>query len=198
MKRPKRSDASKALISDALLCLLKNTPYDEINISDICTLATVSRNTFYRNFKSKDAVLDQYLLTKCQYIIRQFEQNESYDPLRPTKVDLLRGYERFFGYWKTEQELIDLLMKQSLQGHLLSAMNASVVNSYSEQWIQGLFSEFPDYYYNWLSASLCSILLSWAEHGFDLPPRKVGKLLLMISSSVTAKASVTGMYEKGM
>ena len=137
MKRPERSNVSKALISEALLQLMKHIPYEEISISDLRTQATVSRNTFYRNFKSKDAVLDQYLLTKCHDIIQQFEQNETYDPLRPTNADLLRGYERFFMFWKKGQELVNILMSQSLQDRLLSAMNASVFNSYSEQWIQG-------------------------------------------------------------
>ena len=191
MKRPKRTEASKALISEALIRMLKHIPYEEIKIFDICEQATVSRNTFYRNFKSKDMVLDQYLGERCQYIIRQFEQNETYDPMRPTKEDLLRGYERFFTFWRDEKELIHLLVSQSLQGHLLSAMNASVSNTYSEQWIQGFFSEFPDYYYNWLSSSLYSILISWAGHNFDLHPKKVAELLLQISSSVTEKHSAT-------
>lgn len=52
-----KSQFSKQEIFNALLELMNTTDYDEISISQISKKAQVSRNTFYRNFKSKQDVL---------------------------------------------------------------------------------------------------------------------------------------------
>jgi AcrR family transcriptional regulator len=46
---------------DALLLLLDEMPYDKISISAITEKAGVARQTFYRNYKSKDDIVLQYL-----------------------------------------------------------------------------------------------------------------------------------------
>lgn len=45
----------------ALLSLLKIKPLKRISISELTRLAGVSRNAFYRNFKSKEALLQTIL-----------------------------------------------------------------------------------------------------------------------------------------
>lgn len=190
MKRPGRSNVSKTLIAEALLELLKTVNYEQICVSDICTLATVSRNTFYRHFDSKDAVLLYHLAEKCRYIIRQFELLETYDPLVPTNEDLRRSYTRFYTYWLNQRPLLELLARHHLLEYLLPALMQVITNSYSEQWVESLrgpFSSFPSYYYNWLASSLYSILISWIQNGFDLPPEAIAELLVRISSSITEK-----------
>ena len=42
---------------EAFACLVQRMPYDEIRVSDITRLASVSRSTFYEHFASKDAVM---------------------------------------------------------------------------------------------------------------------------------------------
>ena len=48
-------------ITDALLKLLKEKTLNEISISEICDKAQVGRASFYRNFETKQAVLEKYL-----------------------------------------------------------------------------------------------------------------------------------------
>lgn len=47
----------------ALLSLLGKKPYDEIKIASITEEAGVARQSFYRNFESKDDIVCQYFLT---------------------------------------------------------------------------------------------------------------------------------------
>lgn len=49
---------------DSLTELLKNTPYDELTITDLCSHACVTRRTFYKNFKSIDALVQHFFLEK--------------------------------------------------------------------------------------------------------------------------------------
>ena len=51
-------------ITDALLILMKEKPLSEINVSELCNKAGVSRVSFYRNFTSLEDILIKYL-KKC-------------------------------------------------------------------------------------------------------------------------------------
>lgn len=52
---------SRALILDALIELMKEKPFHEISIKELSEEACVARQTFYRNFSSKDDVLLHYM-----------------------------------------------------------------------------------------------------------------------------------------
>ena len=51
----------KGYITDSLLSLIKTSTLDKITITDIIKKAGVSRISFYRNFSSKENILEQYL-----------------------------------------------------------------------------------------------------------------------------------------
>lgn len=48
----------KECIQTALINLIREKQYDEISITDIVKEAGVSRSSYYRNFNSKDCILD--------------------------------------------------------------------------------------------------------------------------------------------
>lgn len=48
---------SKKIISDTLLELMKDHPFQEITISEICAWSKLSRSTFYNHFSSKEEVI---------------------------------------------------------------------------------------------------------------------------------------------
>ena len=52
---------SKKTITETLLYLMAKYPYTEITVKHILLEADVSRKTFYRNFSSKDDVLNSYI-----------------------------------------------------------------------------------------------------------------------------------------
>ena len=64
MARLKRSEANvlaKECIVTALIELMKTKPYEKISITEISDKAGVSRMAYYRNYNSKDEILDKYL-----------------------------------------------------------------------------------------------------------------------------------------
>ena len=68
MKRTQRtSDFLKECIADSLLRLLRTKPLEAITIREITELANVSRVTYYRNFTSKEEVIE--FNTKKQSVI---------------------------------------------------------------------------------------------------------------------------------
>ena len=63
-----RKNAAHELViesmTQALLQLMEKKPLDEISATELCDRAGVSRQSYYRNFSSKEEILSEYL-TKC-------------------------------------------------------------------------------------------------------------------------------------
>ncbi len=61
MNNEEKNTYVKTQITKAMLKLLEQYEFDEISISQITNLAQVSRNSFYRNYKSKEDILLRYV-----------------------------------------------------------------------------------------------------------------------------------------
>lgn len=57
-------------LETALLLLLEKKPLNQITISELVAKAGVSRNAFYRNYKSKEAILESILTQIVRRIFR--------------------------------------------------------------------------------------------------------------------------------
>ncbi len=69
----------KECITTALVRLMGEREIDEIQITELIACAGVSRNSFYRNFKSKRDVISQRLTMLIREWGREFEENGSPD-----------------------------------------------------------------------------------------------------------------------
>lgn len=70
MERQNESNLlTKECIVTALLRLMQEKKYESISITDITTLAGVSRMAYYRNYKSKDEILIKYLLDQKDRLV---------------------------------------------------------------------------------------------------------------------------------
>lgn len=65
----------KEYITDSLLSLIKNSTLEKITITDIIKKAGVSRISFYRNFNSKEDILEQYLTSITDNFIKNSDIN---------------------------------------------------------------------------------------------------------------------------
>ena len=68
MDNLKKNQYVKSEITKALLELLKEKDLNEISIREITTRAQVGRVSFYRNYKRKEDILEQYLF----FIIKEW------------------------------------------------------------------------------------------------------------------------------
>ncbi|WP_290138456.1 TetR/AcrR family transcriptional regulator [uncultured Dubosiella sp.] len=101
----KQSENSKQWIAEALFQLMETTPFSEIINKQITDKAGLSHITIYRNFDSKEEIVEYYLL-EC--LERASLDNAKMD-------DLFRFYE-------TNKKLISLLYQNHLQYVLLDAI----------------------------------------------------------------------------
>lgn len=78
-------DKSKYALSNALMALMQEKPYQKISIYEITRRAYVSRTTFYNHFNDKDDII-RYLL---EDIFRPLTMMAATDPRRPFREYLL-------------------------------------------------------------------------------------------------------------
>lgn len=83
---------------------MKEHPYREITITDICRKAQITRNSFYRNCSDKKSLL-------CYYI-----DNAIRDQIRSVNWTVASAkalYEQFFAFWK--KILTDRLIRPAFE-----------------------------------------------------------------------------------
>lgn len=56
-----RNKRVRVQIVDAFFALLKEEKFSEISITDLVTVARVSRMSYYRNFDSKEQIIEEYI-----------------------------------------------------------------------------------------------------------------------------------------
>ena len=94
---------SKKKITEALLLLMKQYPYTEITVKQILLETDISRKTFYRNFLSKDDVLNSFIDTIFQdYVIAIQQQKQKYSLIQTLDVifffcEKIKRYSLFSG-----------------------------------------------------------------------------------------------------
>lgn len=85
------SEQTKQQIRTAFFKILKDRSYEEITVGDIAEGAGISRRTFYRAYRDKGDIVEQYLeeTVRSWMIYARNQPIDSYDRV----IDLM------FGYW---------------------------------------------------------------------------------------------------
>lgn len=83
-------------ITAAIIELMGKYPFDEISISQICQEAQVGRASFYRNFESKQDILEKHLVVLIQEWGKEFEDRAEINAFSET---LLRHYYKYKDFY---------------------------------------------------------------------------------------------------
>ena len=89
---------TKECICTALLTLMAVKTFEQITVTDIIKKAGVSKGGFYRNYKSKEDVLQQICEELFQYILEYMEEHRLYENTRQWFVEFFNNvaaYEQF-------------------------------------------------------------------------------------------------------
>lgn len=103
---------SQKEITDALLVLMQDHPYNEITIKQILLESKLARKTFYRNFESKDDVL----LSLIKHILDDY-----FDIVNNAKGNVL---DTIFDFADRNRELLMLLDKNDMLYVVLQSLNS--------------------------------------------------------------------------
>lgn len=113
--RQKQAIETKLRISEAAIKLLKNTSYDLLKITDICSEANVSVGTFYHYFESKDMIIKTSYNSIDSLIIEDYEK-KSFNSYIDAIIGLNNSEATIvasLGYNFTSNSYIQILMDES-------------------------------------------------------------------------------------
>ena len=149
IKNDKRAYASVELICSSLLELLETTPFEQITISDIQRMSTVSRSTFYRNF---DRIEDVLMLLCDRSFDAAFKRAEETGEEIRVAV---------FHYWLTLLETIVRIHRTDIL--VESLRRSEQVERYFRPYIKD--ETVFDYFSGVIASAMVGILSTWIEHG---------------------------------
>lgn len=115
---------SKKVITESLLLLMKEYPYAEITVKQILLETDISRKTFYRNFLSKDDVLDSFIDTILQDYVNAIQQQQQ-------KYSLIQTLDDIFKFCKKNKEILFILRDNRLLYLLLEKLNVLILNEHN-------------------------------------------------------------------
>ena len=160
---------SKKEITDTLLQLMNTYSYNDITVKQIILESQVARKTFYRNFVSKDDVLDAYI----DNIMHQLPD-----------CQLSNILDVIFTFCFQNQELLIKLRDNNLMYLLLHKWNIFIpmihnqIVSPEHPMFQSFSSEQVDYIIAFNVGAIWNVIMKWIEHDMKETPDAIKTTLL--------------------
>lgn len=114
---------SRKKISRALIDLMAELPYSEITISKLTEHAGLSRRTFYRNYTSKDDIINEHYYLIWEDYTRALKKEKD---MSLKNVALV-----FFNTMQKHQELLNLFNQNNLLNLFLNQVSHLMIEDYS-------------------------------------------------------------------
>jgi len=156
---------TREAIETALLQLLEKKDLAKISISELVKRAGVSRAAFYRNYDSKEEILESVFKRSVHNIM---EQLIHYD----VKTDLYLVWVHLFRAAKKEAKVIQLALDYHLEKIFVQAMQEFLEKYHGKS--KGVSS----YLHSFWSSAIVSVLLKWIKDGMKVPAEKIADLRL--------------------
>ena len=149
-----------------MLQLLDKKDLKKITISELVERAGVSRAAFYRNYESKEELLESIFQSTVSNITKSLEGYNF-------KTDLYQIWVYLFKEAKKEARIISLAVDYNFEKLLTKAVYEFLEKrSKSQKSTQG-----PTSYLNsFLSSAIVSVLAKWIKDGMKVPAEKMASL----------------------
>jgi AcrR family transcriptional regulator len=154
---------TQTLIIESLLGLLEKYSFSAISVAKIAQEALVARNSFYRNFNSKEDILRVYI----KILIYDFSQTAGAKRALDS-VSLYGMAMAFFAFFRNYQKFIMTLntnhlisiLQDEFAHYLAPLIERHPAHSGSDS---GRSGKNLTYYVAYQSAGLCHVLVCWVE-----------------------------------
>lgn len=166
-------------IVTALFELIKNKPYSQITVSEICKEAKVARKTFYRNFESKSAVVEQ----KMDRIFLDFSGKYDF-----SNVDARSMYTYWYEYLQSDKAFASIFVDSDLFDLIVNRV-VNYTEIVMEDTLHSLASFEPalaEYYMRFLGLGITSTMSLWVRNGCKTPIKTMAALTERLLSGVIA------------
>ena len=152
--------ATKNKIVNGMFELLKTTPFDEINVKDICAQADVSRMTYYRNFHNKKDIIIYRFDSSFTTFIQRLASSQSHNLTDIATI--------FFELVKEDQDMMEMIMKNDLSMILLERLKYYISDLIDENVLETR-EESSKMLVSLIAGGLTEIIITWTEDGMKEP-----------------------------
>lgn len=163
---------SQKWIIQALLNLMEKKEYDKITVTEICRIADLDRRTFYRNFNSKNDVLEEYIRLLGEEYLKMYADLDKRDKFNSTKL--------FFEFWSQHLDFIRNIKKCGLSDFVFQKFEKFVKED-AELLIADDILNMPiEYVFAYRIGGFWNIMLTWAANETVLSPEEMAVIVSQI------------------
>lgn len=179
-KKPtgKQAVRSRELITEGLIRLMEKESYELITITQICQESQVARQTFYRNYNSKEDILISYIRER---LLKRARDKCFGDDFK-TNLRIL------FADFPVPKELISLMRKNGLfyllEEEFLGFMPV-VTDCILMPKLLGS-PEYDDFLTHYIVSTVLSILTVWIDHGYKESAERLSAISIELFKSTAA------------
>ena len=163
----KRELSVAQYITNSLFELMKVKPYNDRSITEITNKAKVNRVSFYRNFTSKEDIINKWITSTTQNFLSKSDINYQKDSTLDYFTKLFTHLEKY----KTEAMLI---YKANLFNLLKNEFNNNLINLHKKE-----YSNYKSYF---LAGGIFNVYCFWLINGCKETPHQVAEKLVDLMS----------------
>lgn len=160
----------KKQVTDALLTLLKKKSFSEISVTDIINESGVARASYYRNFHSKEEIIENYMDTFRETIMNEFNTDDTRQIFDADNAK--KGFEKALNY--------SLLNKADLLCIYNSGFGSLLQNTFNRYIIEFAGTmpakSLERYKLYFISGAVTNILIQWLSEGALEAPREIAQI----------------------
>lgn len=157
-------------ITEAFFVLLQKYDFEKISISDIIRKAGVSRMGFYRNFSSKEDVVENFVFDKFVDTVNEIES------IRPLKFDYINIIKTTLENFLKFANYIKLFLDKNLDGLLYKCYR----NAYYSLNPTNKQDAIHKYYNEIFIGELYNMEMCWLKNGMKETPSKLARIFCNI------------------
>ena len=163
----KRELSVSEYITISLFELMKVKPYNDISITEITDKANVNRVSFYRNFTSKEDIIDKWIKSTTQNFLSKSDISYQKDSTLDYFTKLFTHLEKY----KTEAMLI---YKANLFNLLKDEFDSNLINLHKKE-----YSNYKSYF---IAGGIFNVYYFWLLNGCKETPQQVAEKLVDLMS----------------
>ncbi len=160
-------------IETALILMLETKTLDEINVRELCKKAGVSHNSYYRNFRSKEEVLQSYL-------VRTLVRIDTMAWRRVAEEGSFYGYWLcMFTEWRKLRKFFLILDNAGRSGDLFKQINLASTQILEKKDLWQRYRE------NLLYGAMANVTQEWLRNGAKESPEEMAQFCMVTLGSLS-------------